>query len=281
MNLRHLTDKALLADLKLLVVKERELSTKVLHHLKEIDRRKLYSDLGYSSLFDYCLRELGYSESAASRRIRAARSLTELPEIVKKIETGKLNLSNLNQALVFFKQQDIEDKKEKLEILEKLENLSKSDCSKELMKISGGNLPPPSNSIKRVSNDYIRFNISLKEETAERFKELQALFGHQKSMSTFFDFMISAARTELEKKKFHLHKKSKKSQPPVVVNRVIPAAVKKEVYLRDQKCVKCGTTHRLQYDHQLPFALGGDSSVMNVRLLCFNCNQRARIRARL
>lgn len=281
MNLKHLTDKALLADLRILVANERELSTKVLHHLKEIDRRKLYSDLGYTSLFEYCLRELKYSEASAVRRIRAARSLGELPEIVKKIENGKLNLSNLNQALVFFKYQEIDDKKEKLEILEKLENLSKAECSKELMKMSGGNLPPPSNTTKRVSNDYIRLNLSLEEETAERFNELQTIFGHQKSISSLFDFMIRAARTELEKSKFQLHKNSQNPRSPVIVNRVISASVKKEVYLRDQKCTKCGSLHHLQYDHQLPFSLGGDSSSRNVRLLCFNCNQRARISAKL
>jgi HNH endonuclease len=281
MNLKHLTDKTLLADLKVLVARERELSTKVLHHLKEIDRRKLYSDLGYTSLFDYCLKELKYSEAAAARRIRAARTLTELPEIVIKIENGNLNLSNLNQALVFFKQNEIDDKKEKLEILEKLENLSKAECTNELLRISGNNTPPPSNTIKKISNEYVRFNISLKEATAENFKELQTLFGHQRSMSSYFDFLIYSGRIELEKKKFNLHKDSRKSHPPVVVTRVIPASIKKEVYLRDQKCIKCGSLHNLQFDHQLPFALGGDSSSKNIRILCFNCNQRAKIRAKL
>ena len=91
MNLTYLTDKTLLADIKILVLKERMVSTKILHHLKEIDRRKLYSDLGYSSLFDYCLRELGYSEAAATRRIRVARMLETLPEIEKRLNRGNSN----------------------------------------------------------------------------------------------------------------------------------------------------------------------------------------------
>ena len=86
MNLKHLTDKTLLADTRFLVTRERELLTKVLHHLKEIDRRKLYSDLGYSSMYDFCIRHLGYAEASAHRRIKAARLLEEIPEIEKKIE---------------------------------------------------------------------------------------------------------------------------------------------------------------------------------------------------
>ena len=37
MNLKHLTDKTLLTDIKALVIKEREFLTKILHHLKEME----------------------------------------------------------------------------------------------------------------------------------------------------------------------------------------------------------------------------------------------------
>jgi hypothetical protein len=50
MNLKHLTDKVLISETKRLVKDERELTTEVLHHLKEIDTRKLYSDFGFLSV---------------------------------------------------------------------------------------------------------------------------------------------------------------------------------------------------------------------------------------
>ncbi len=98
MNLKHLTDKSLLTDTKVLVGKEREFLTKILHHLKEIDKRKLYSDLGYSSLYEYCVRELGYSEGNAQRRIQTCRLLTEVPEIEEKIEMGLLKIIKKTKA---------------------------------------------------------------------------------------------------------------------------------------------------------------------------------------
>ena len=56
--------------------------------------------------------------------------------------------------------------------------------------------------------------------------------------------------------------------------RLIPSQVKKEVWKRDKgKCVICGETKNLHFDHDLPFSRGGTSlSVKNVRLLCLRHN---------
>jgi len=61
---------------------------------------------------------------------------------------------------------------------------------------------------------------------------------------------------------------------------VIPAAVKREVWIRDGgRCQRplegggiCGSTHRLQFDHVVPRARGGKANVANLRLLCQPCN---------
>jgi hypothetical protein len=58
--------------------------------------------------------------------------------------------------------------------------------------------------------------------------------------------------------------------------RHIPAAVKREVWLRDggrcqfrlENGELCGSTHRLQFDHVRPVALGGESTVSNIRIAC-------------
>lgn len=56
--------------------------------------------------------------------------------------------------------------------------------------------------------------------------------------------------------------------------RLIPTEVKKEVWKRDGgKCVICGETGNLHFDHDLPFSKGGTSlTVKNVRLLCMKHN---------
>lgn len=56
--------------------------------------------------------------------------------------------------------------------------------------------------------------------------------------------------------------------------RVIPTWVKLEVWKRDGgKCVQCGATDELHFDHVLPFAKGGTSiTPANVQLLCARHN---------
>ena len=93
--------------------------------------------------------------------------------------------------------------------------------------------------------------------------------------------MVEVCIRKVEVKKFKVLSQSKSSPSPVEVKRVISSGVKGQVYRRDKKCVKCGSTKNLNFDHRIPFALGGNSEASNVRLLCFNCNQRARIKAKL
>ncbi|MFA6524387.1 MAG: HNH endonuclease [Candidatus Paceibacterota bacterium] len=56
--------------------------------------------------------------------------------------------------------------------------------------------------------------------------------------------------------------------------RLIPSEVKREVWKRDQgKCVLCGDSKNLHFDHDLPFSKGGTSlSSSNVKLLCMKHN---------
>jgi len=56
--------------------------------------------------------------------------------------------------------------------------------------------------------------------------------------------------------------------------RVIPTAVKLEVWKRDGgKCVMCGATDELHFDHIIPFSKGGTSlKADNVQLLCARHN---------
>ncbi|MEK7411748.1 MAG: HNH endonuclease, partial [Planctomycetota bacterium] len=64
-------------------------------------------------------------------------------------------------------------------------------------------------------------------------------------------------------------------------SRIIPTCIKLEVWARDSgKCVTCGATDELHFDHILPFSKGGTSlKSENVQLLCarHNLNKSAKI----
>jgi 5-methylcytosine-specific restriction endonuclease McrA len=57
-------------------------------------------------------------------------------------------------------------------------------------------------------------------------------------------------------------------------DRVIPAAVKIEVWKRDKgSCVKCGSKENLHFDHIIPYSHGGSSKdAKNIQILCLRHN---------
>ena len=92
-SLSGLPDQVLLAHTRSLVLHEQALQLAVLDHLREIQARHLHLRLGCSSLFDYAVRELGYSEGAAWRRIKAMRLCAETAGTRERLQDGSLTLS--------------------------------------------------------------------------------------------------------------------------------------------------------------------------------------------
>lgn len=55
--------------------------------------------------------------------------------------------------------------------------------------------------------------------------------------------------------------------------RNVPQHVKAEVWARDGgQCVQCKATEYLEFDHVIPFSMGGATSTENLQLLCRACN---------
>ncbi|MEJ2721461.1 MAG: hypothetical protein P8181_10035, partial [bacterium] len=74
---------------------ERLTTLEILVHLNEVEKRELYLGLGCGSMFDYCVAQLGYSRSAAWRRIHSARCLGRHPEVYELVERNELSLTTL------------------------------------------------------------------------------------------------------------------------------------------------------------------------------------------
>jgi hypothetical protein len=320
MNLNHTHDKDLLTQIQQLIQSERDLLVSILHHLREIERRRLFADLGYASLFDYTVGELKYSEGQAGRRIAAMRLLKDLPaeaaaRIETKITAGVLSLSNMQQARGFFRDQAASEPRriitpeEKLKVLERLENKSVRDGQKELLRLAPGIALPKDK--ERVITDTVpevRFNMS--DALKLKLESVRALLGPNGanlSYAGLFDAMSDLSLAALAAKKFGKKRAqdantslpNKKALPSTrevsntradqprtapdhvasSATRYIPKSIKHFVWRRDRgTCANCGTRRHLNYDHIRPMALGGKSTPDNLRLLCFQCNQRAGIR---
>jgi hypothetical protein len=91
-----LGNEQLVNALQGLVRRERYVLADLLAHLAELDERRLYLDLGYSSLFAYCTEALGFCRSAAGRRVAVVRVCRKFPEVFARVAKGELRLSVLS-----------------------------------------------------------------------------------------------------------------------------------------------------------------------------------------
>jgi hypothetical protein len=63
--------------------------------------------------------------------------------------------------------------------------------------------------------------------------------------------------------------------PPPTGRGAIPDDMKLLVLTRDQgRCCQCGATSELQFDHVIPWSMGGATSPENLQVLCGPCNRR-------
>jgi hypothetical protein len=91
-SLRTLSNNDLLNQLNKLVKREHELSLEILPHLLEVEARGLHLKAGYPSLFKYCVDSLGFSESTAVRRIRAARCARDFPDVYRLLKKREIKI---------------------------------------------------------------------------------------------------------------------------------------------------------------------------------------------
>ena len=270
MSLKHLTDKQLLIDTKKVSAEDKKITLRLLHHIKEVDRRKLFSELKYPSLFKYVVEELGYSEGSAGRRISAARLLKDIPEIEVKIESGELNLTNLSRAADKFREERISDPIIKKEIITAIENTTTRECEQTLAALTSGQASPPPR----------YFTISLNEENYQLYEQIRGnLAHHHLNRDEMFKKILQTALERFTEIRFKKH--SLKETIISSESRYIPAWMVNAVHERDKVCVKCGSSHKLEINHIIPFSMGGKTELSNLNLLCRNCNQRAAISSNL
>ena len=89
------SDERLTRELAEAARMERGALVSLLVRLGEFYKRDLSLQRGSPNIYDYCMRVLGYSRSAAGRRIAAARAARKYPCILTKLQRGELHLTGV------------------------------------------------------------------------------------------------------------------------------------------------------------------------------------------
>lgn len=282
MNLQGMSDENLLREIEKLRSEERKHLVILLHHLKEVDRRRLFSTLKYPSLFEYVVKHLGYSEDQAFRRISAMKLLREIPEIEEKINSGTLSLTNIGMAHTFFNKeaqltQKNFSKDEKIDLLDKLLNQSKRDAEKIILSNASIPLLHRPERERVISDEMSEFNFVARSQLKDKINKLKGILAHRAPNMSTADLIERLCDLGLEKWDKGATSTSISSTENALHSHSWES-LKKYIWRRDKgQCQNCGSSFALEVDHIVPKAKGGEDNVSNLRLLCRSCNQRAAI----
>lgn len=267
-------DLALLENTQILVKKEKEFTVQILRNLQEIERKKLFVELGFNSLHGYCVETLGYSSSEAYLRISAMRVMRDFHGVEAKIKSGALSLTVVGemQMLVVKKEKSEEvkvPKNIKMNLLKELEGKS----TRVAQKIVKEKL--------QIEDKVTHSDFKFKEETIKKFKKLSNKMGVE-NLDDLLLLLIKEKDDQLVEAKVKIEENSpapEKNQNETNISRYIPLKIKRQVYMKaNYQCEKCKSRKYLNVDHLKPFSLGGKHDLSNLRVLCSPCNQRERVK---
>lgn len=292
MNLTKLSDEELLLRLKNFAEQDRKLQVEILWYLLEVQRRKIYLARGYASLYEYTVEELGYSHGSAYRRIQAMRLLEAVPSVAEKIEEGVINITTASQVQNFIKQETKANGslsyKDKLKMLEEIENKSAREVEKHLITLKPENVLR-SEKVRAVTAEVMEIRLMIADSLKERLDRLRFYLSHINPDMTYLgllEYLCDRALLKFENNKSENVRGEGSSEKEgaefKVKTRHIPSTLRHAVWMRDQgRCSyidiasgrRCGSKYQLQVDHIHPWSLGGESTLSNLQLLCGQHNR--------
>lgn len=241
-----LRDHELLSTTKALVTKERSFTTKILECINEIESRRLHLIAGHSSLHEFLVKNFGYCDGAAHRRIAAARLLKLLPKVVAPaLSEGTINLTTAALAQDFFVSEKREFKKEyslkqKEDLLFSMASKSRRQCEEIFQRVSPerANLPKPER-VRVLGGEEASLEILLTLNSAfqKKLTRVREILSHhpeaQKNYAALFELMADQlirkmdplVKTERKNQKVKIRSQKVQLTMEVGKNAIEPAVI--------------------------------------------------------
>lgn len=133
----------LVIGLKNLVKKEKELTLEILDYLQEVSQRRLFLEMGYSSLFTFLTEEIGYCSGTAQLRLQTLKALNTVPENRERVLNDEVSLTTLAKTQTFINN-------ENKALSHQSNSLLTQEDKKELFDAAKG---VPANKVEKVLHD--------------------------------------------------------------------------------------------------------------------------------
>jgi hypothetical protein len=305
-NLKKLSPQELLERAKQLVSQELKIALQLLEYLREIEARLIFAELGFDSMWSFCVNYLGLSEGDTQRKLAAMRLCKTIPHVKEDLTEGRISLTNAAKVQSFFNAErragnDLPLEKKK-EILQSVHSLSKSECEKKLMELSPASAIPAER-LRLVTQEHTELKVILDSETLKALDQLKDLLAHtlgDASYQALIQYMAEETLKRVKKakglkpgkeeglrngspEKFTTSQKQQgvglPSPPPVVIypgRQAIPTKIRQMIFRRAKgKCEyqspdgrKCESQAYLEINHKTPVAWGGSNDLCNLELTC-------------
>ncbi len=291
-------------ELRRAVYKETVSTVEVIEIVAKLEREKHFLRYGFSSLHQYLVRGLKYSDGAANRRIRAARLYLKKPEVCELLRRREVSLCTLSEILDEPEMLSEIKGKSKREVEELVALKSGKDTRvrervvpvvvKKAVEqrsafatppVGGQSVTPPPVVIRQemVLEERLKVTFSYSREKSAKIEQAREILSRKYSGKgvSIEDLFLEGIEQILAAEGSKKEKMGTRKERGSKNRRYISPKVKKEVLERDGGCCTyrnkdgsvCGSRWSVEFDHIKPVAIGGVSSVENLRLLCRNHNQ--------
>ena len=203
-SLRTIDAPSLLKNTKTLVNEERRITLELIDHLREIERRLLFAELGYGSLFEFVVKHLGLSEGSAQRRISAMRLSRDIPEAKVSLANGDLSLSNAAKLHSVFRSEKKAHgslpQEVKLDILKSVSGMSQKECELKLYELLPETMETREReTVRAIGPIDTELKLIIGPELKEKLTRLQELFSHQLPGTGYLELLEFLATRELSR----------------------------------------------------------------------------------
>jgi hypothetical protein len=306
-----LSDNQLVAEVKRLAAAERGATVALIRSLMELDARRLYLGEGCSSLFMYCTQVLHPAEGAAYNRIEAARAARRFPSILDALEDGSLTVTAVRLLAPHLTPDNHRDvlasarHKSKREVELLVASLKPRPAAPSVVRklpqprcpavdatiaapapqaqnppavAQSATQPAPRAGVTPLAPERYKVQLTISRETHEKLRRVQDLLRHtipSGDLAEVFDRALTTLLEELERRRFAATSSARDSRRSPAGSRHIPAAVRREVWQRDQgRCAFVGTNGRctergfVEFHHVEPYAAGGAATSANIQPRC-------------
>src|SRR5271166_1932891 len=219
------TNAELISRLKTLRGLEVESLIEILWHFHELRTRELHLHMGFESLYEFAMMELGYGRDEAYLRNRASEVLALAPEFVEeRLRSYRLSATSLLLAQIAFNRENERRRKAKLALLtleEKLAVIFKlSGTVRDTKRVLIDSFPELRNDIEETKplkdgRTQIRFGVS--QEAMAKYGRLKDRLAHKNFSGRWEEFFeqladIALAKTEPRAPKKHKGEKNEKRE---------------------------------------------------------------------